>query len=93
MPTASVAATSTDGVSAPICSIVGISSNEPDNGLGDGDTAGDIVITGPLTVKLRAERAAKGPGRTYTITVEVTDASGNSSTATTTVVVPRDQRK
>jgi len=73
---------------APVARIVRVTSSEPDNGLGDGDAPGDIVITGPLTVQLRAERSGKGPGRTYTITVRVTDASGNSSSATTTVVVP-----
>lgn len=78
---------------APSAHIVSVTSSEPDDGLGDGDTAGDILITGPLTLQLRAERAAKGPGRTYAITVAVTDASGNTSSATTTVVVPRDQRK
>jgi hypothetical protein len=78
---------------APSAHITTVTSSEPDNGLGDGDTAGDIAITGPLTLQLRAERAAKGAGRTYTITVLVTDASGNSSSATTTVLVPRDQKK
>ena len=74
---------------APVAQIVSVTSSEPDQGLGDGDTAGDIVITGPLTVQLRAERGGKGPGRTYTITVSVTDASGNSASATTSVVVPK----
>jgi hypothetical protein len=77
----------------PVARIAGVTSSEADNGLGDGDTAGDVVITGPLSLQLRAERAAQGPGRTYTITVQVTDASGNSTSATTTVTVPRDQRK
>lgn len=74
---------------APSVHITSVTSNEPDDGLGDGDTPNDIVITGPLTVQLRAERSGKGTGRTYTITVKATDASGNSSSATTQVVVPR----
>jgi hypothetical protein len=78
---------------APAAHIAAVKSSEPDDGLGDGDTAGDIVITGPLSLQLRAERAGKGPGRTYTITVVVTDASGNSSSADAVVTVPRDQRK
>jgi len=73
--------------------ITSVTSSEPDNGLGDGDTAGDIQITGDLTVSLRAERSGKGNGRTYTITVECKDAAGNASTSTTTVTVPRDQGK
>ena len=71
--------------------IVDVTSNEPDSGTGKGDRAGDIAITGDLSLSLRAERAGKGAGRVYTITVEVTDASGNVSQATTTVTVPHDQ--
>ena len=70
-----------------------VSSNEPVNGTGDGDTAPDWVITGNLTVDLRAERSGTGSGRVYTITVRCTDASGNSSTKTVTVTVPHDRRK
>jgi len=72
----------------PSCRIIAVTSNEPVNGLGDGDTEPDWVITGPLTVDLRAERSGIGNGRTYTITIECTDHSGNSSTATVTVRVP-----
>jgi hypothetical protein len=38
-------------------------------------------------IKLRAERAGTGEGRTYTIQLVVTDAGGNTSTASTTVIV------
>jgi len=76
-----------------VCKITSVSSNEPVNGTGDGDTAPDWVITGDLTVNLRAERAGTGSGRVYTITVQCTDASGNSSTKTVAVTVPHDQRK
>ena len=73
--------------------IISVTSNEPDNGLGDGDTANDIEISGDLTVNLRAERSGKGNGRTYTITVEAKDAVGNSSTSTCTVFVPKSKGK
>jgi hypothetical protein len=38
--------------------LVSVASNEPDDGLGDGDTANDIVIVDDFTFKLRAERSA-----------------------------------
>jgi hypothetical protein len=76
-----------DGAPATTCTAV---SNEPDNGLGDGDTANDIQwISGVLY--LRAERSGTGTGRIYTITCTTTDASGNATSAVTTVTVPHDQ--
>lgn len=77
----------------PSCKITSVSSNEPVNGLGDGDTAPDWEITGNLTVNLRSERGGVGNGRLYTIAVRCTDASGNSSTKTVGVTVPHDQGK
>ncbi len=68
------------------CVIVSASSNEP-------NTDNDFVITGPLSVNLRAERLGAGSGRTYTMTVRCTDGSGLSTTGTATVAVPHDQRK
>lgn len=79
--------------SQPVCTITSVSSNELDNGLGDGDTANDIVVTGDLSVKLRAERSGKGNGRIYTINVQCEDDVGNTATGTTTVTVPRNQGK
>lgn len=86
-----IAASATDDVSAATCAISNVSSSEPDNGLGDGDTAGDIVIVPPLSVQLRAERSGQGPGRVYTIEVTCTDAAGNASVATTMVSVPKNR--
>ena len=94
MVSVSVAAGVSDACdAAPSCQIISVSSNEPINGLGDGDTAPDWQITGDLTVELRAERSGNGTGRIYTIAVQCTDASGNSSTKTVTVSVPHDQGK
>jgi hypothetical protein len=51
------------------------------------------VVTGDLTLDLRAERSGTGSGRTYTITVVATDSAGNASAPkTVTVFVPRSQK-
>jgi hypothetical protein len=74
---------------APACVLASIASSEPADGLGDGRTAPDAAITGPFAAELRAERSGGGgPGRTYTLTVSCTDASGNSGTGAGTVLVP-----
>jgi hypothetical protein len=67
--------------------IVSVSSNEPPD-----STAPDWIITGDLSLLLRAERSPQGHGRVYKITVRCTDASGNSSTGTAFVDVPRHGR-
>jgi hypothetical protein len=77
---------------APIVRIVSVSSNQPENGTGDGDTGPDWQITGALTLQLRAERAPS-EDRIYTITVEATDASGNTATKEVTVRVPKSSSK
>jgi hypothetical protein len=76
----------------PVSHIVSVTSNQPVNGTGDGDTAPDWVITGPLTVQLRSERS-HGQDRIYTITIETVDDAGNVSTATDTVVVTNTKRR
>ncbi len=72
-----------------------ITSDEPENGLGDGDAAPDIVDaalgTADIEFKLRAERAGGGDGRVYTIVYGVSDACGNSSQAVAHVEVPHDR--
>jgi len=77
--------------SSPNVTFVSITCNEPDNGLGDGNTVDDIVIIDDFTFNLRAERSGKGSGRTYTITYKATDASGNESMASVTIEVPHNQ--
>lgn len=79
---------------AVACRITSVTSNEPVNALGDGNTEPDWRLTGDLTVELRAERSGTGTGRVYTITVQCTDASGNASAMReVTVTVPHDQGK
>ena len=70
---------------APVCRIASVTSNEPVG------ADGDWVITGALSVSLRAERLGGGAGRVYTIGVSCTDASGNTSSKTTMVTVAHDQ--
>lgn len=41
------------------CKIISVTSNEPINGLGDGNTTPDYQITGNLALNFRAERSGK----------------------------------
>ena len=72
--------------------ILSVSSDEPEdaNGNGDGNTLADIVIKDDKTVDLRAEREGTGNGRVYTISFEVTDASGNTQPGSSQVWIPHD---
>jgi hypothetical protein len=74
----------------PVSHIVSITSNEPVNGNGDGNTSPDWEITGALTANIRAERAG-GTDRIYTITIQSTDFSGNSAFGTVTVTVTQSR--
>jgi virginiamycin B lyase len=82
----------------PSVVLVSITSNEPDNGLGDGDEPNDIqgasFGTDDRSFFVRAERSGTGTGRIYTVTYKATDAdcSGNMSFASAQVRVPLDQR-
>jgi large repetitive protein len=67
-------------------------SDEPENGGGDGNTLNDIIIAPNCkSVQLRSERNGSGNGRVYTITFLVKDSSNNVTTATAKVVVPKTQ--
>ena len=80
----------------PTVDLVSIASNEPDDGLGDGDFPNDIqgadFGTDDREFLLRAERAANGSGRVYTVTYTAQDASGNTRSATAGVLVPHDKK-
>jgi hypothetical protein len=87
-----VSVTATDNCARPVENrIVSVTSNEPQDGLGDGDTAPDWEITGPLSLNLRAERSGIGSGRVYTITIQSRDQAGNVSTGIVTVSVPKNK--
>jgi len=76
---------------AEIISSLEVSSNEPVNTTGDGNTEPDIEIIDAHHLRLRAERSGSGNGRVYTITITCMDSAQNTSKRTVTVVVPRSQ--
>jgi hypothetical protein len=75
-----------------------VSSNEPEDGLGDGDIAPDWTepeidqSNGIISLKLRAERSGCKDGRIYKITIMATDGSGNTSSAEVEIIVPSENR-
>lgn len=83
---------SSDALSDVKVVLHGITSSEPDNGLGDGDQGNDIrdasLNTYDLTFSLRAERSGIGKGRTYTVTYKAVDEAGNETLTTSAVKVP-----
>lgn len=78
---------------------VTVESSQPPDADGDGHTIPDYYIdwvddqTGIIELRLRSERAGNGDGRTYTITITATDASGNRSEALVDIRAAHDQRK
>lgn len=78
---------------SPLVRLLSVSSNESDDGLGDGDTAGDIEIINDFSVRLRAERSGGGDGRIYTLRYEARDFAGNTSVASLEVRVPHSRRR
>ena len=86
-----IAVSASDACSDVTSSIVGVTSDEPVDGLGDGHTSPDWVVTGALTLLVRSERSGTGDGRVYTVTIDAVDGSGNVATGSTTVRVPHDQ--
>jgi hypothetical protein len=74
---------STDNCTGMVTCVLTVSSNEPGG-------AEDYTIIDAHHLKLRAKRNGNGDGRIYTITAHCTDASGNSSSSSTTVMVPHD---
>ena len=87
-----VTVTGADSDGAPLSvEIVEVTSSEADCCLGPDDVPNDINIVGSDTVQLRAERFAR-EGRTYTISVRLSNGS-QSALSEVTVVVPHDRRK
>jgi hypothetical protein len=78
----------TDACGPGVTCVLSVSSNQPQTGLGNSDVGPDWVIVDNYTVKLRREYFWTVP-RIYTITLTCTDASGNQTVNTATVVVTR----
>ena len=81
-----------DDLSVADVVITRVSSDEPENGTGDGNTEDDIVLEGCQAVKLRAERSGTGDGRVYTVEVAVKDDAGNVGTASYRLEVPKGRK-
>jgi len=72
---------------------VSIYSDEPEDakGNGDGNTDDDILIGGQTSFERPCRACRRRQWPVYGITFVVTDASGNTTTATAFVGVPHDQ--
>jgi extracellular elastinolytic metalloproteinase len=68
------------------CSL-SVTSNEADDGLGDGNTTPDYEVVDAHHVRLRAERSGTGGGRIYTIAITCVNGAG-TSVRTVPVTVP-----
>jgi hypothetical protein len=88
----SVNYTATDACGSTSCSL-SVTSNEPVNSIGDGNTAPDWMVVNARQVQLRAERQGPRSGRIYTITISCTDQARNVARTTVRVSVPHDQRR
>jgi endo-1,4-beta-xylanase len=82
-----------DNCDAGLKTVITISSSEPVDGTGDGNTSPDWQVIDAHHVLLRAERAGDGAGRIYTITLTVTDSAGSSSSSSVTVRAPLQPKR
>lgn len=87
----SVDYTVTDNGCRPVTCTLSVISNEPVEGLGDGNTSPDWVVVDDHNVQLRAERSGNLSDRVYTITAQCTDSSSNVTSQSVDVTVPHNQ--
>jgi hypothetical protein len=74
-----------------IITILGITQDEPVNGLGDGDTSPDAAISGDKAL-IRSERAGMGDGRVYKINFKAENILGGNCIGAVAVCVPHDMK-
>lgn len=70
----------------PIVELLWVTSDEPESGVALDDRSPDVTDLG-CGLGVRAERAAGGDGRVYTVGFRATDRSGNATQGTCSVVV------
>ncbi len=67
-------------------------SDEPDDGLGDGSTNADVQFSDDCqSADVRSERSGGGDGRVYELVLQVADEAGNLAEETYTISVPHDR--
>jgi len=69
--------------------VTGITQDEPQDSIADGDTCPDGLIEPDGSAWIRIERQGLGNGRVYAISFTAADSAGNSSSGVVTVCVPR----
>jgi len=93
VPVATAVGVADGGSGAAGFTLLAATSSQPDDGTGDGDTAGDIagwtVGTADTAGSLRTERSGT-TARVYTLRYQGSDVAGNTATCSTSVRVSRD---
>jgi uncharacterized repeat protein (TIGR01451 family) len=83
--------TVSDNCDVAIVPVVTVTSNQSNDGKGDGHTAFDSVVVDNHLVQVRAERSGTSSSdRVYTITVTATDSAGSSTSRSAQVSVPHN---
>jgi len=80
-----------DNCDAALVPTIAVTSNQPNNAAGDGNTGNDWQLVDDHNVLLRSERSGDSD-RVYTITITVTDSAGSAARSSVTVMVPHDAR-